>query len=271
MAFLLLHGEKNNPDNDSVLKLLNRIQERRKNKYLKNLQLKKNKQRIIDTSKITIIGKNKSTPSWIDVKLENLVYIAGRIGWKGLKHDEYTIEGPMFLSVHSLNYGEYVDFRHVFHISQERYDESPEIQLKNEDILLAKDGNIGKIGIVNNLPSPATVNSSLLVIRSGECFIPKFLFYFLSGPELQNMAKERTKRNTIPHLFQKDIKNFILSIPPLDEQKEIVARIEQKINDLNKIQIKMNEIEKLKSNITLLLDRSFSSILNNAFSGNLVN
>ena len=58
----------------------------------------------------------------------------------------------------------------------------PKFELLENDILLAKDGaGIGKIGIVKKLISPATVNSSLLVIRSLEAFLPKYLFYILSG------------------------------------------------------------------------------------------
>ncbi len=78
---------------------------------------------------------------WAEARLEDFVYIAGRIGWRGLKAEEYTESGPLFLSVHSLNKGEYVDFTVAKHISQDRYDESPEIKLREDDIRLAKDGD----------------------------------------------------------------------------------------------------------------------------------
>src|SRR5258708_3146504 len=106
---------------------------------------------------------------WVEVELEQHVYIAGRIGWRGLKADEYTQTGPIFLSVPNLNCGDEVNFAKVNHISQARYDESPEIQLNVGDVLLVKDGaGIGKLGYVARLPSPATVNSSLLVIRPND-------------------------------------------------------------------------------------------------------
>ena len=44
--------------------------------------------------------KNDSLPiGWCESKIGNLLYFAGRIGWKGLKADEYTEEGPFLLSV----------------------------------------------------------------------------------------------------------------------------------------------------------------------------
>ena len=74
--------------------------------------------------------------------------------------------GQSWLSVPNLNHGDIVDFLKVNHISQLRYEESPEIQLKKGDILLVKDGaGIGKVGYVERMPGPSTVNSSLLVIR----------------------------------------------------------------------------------------------------------
>jgi len=176
-------------------------------------------------------------PGWAYGKLENLIYIAGRIGWRGLKADEYTQGGPLFLSVYNLNKGDHVDFSDVHHISQERYDESPEIMLRESDILLAKDGaGIGKIGIVKDLLGQATVNSSLLVIRASEIFIPEFLFYLLKGPQMQDIVRARIAGSATPHLFQRDIKQFTLLIPPLEEQRRIVAEVERRLESARAVE-----------------------------------
>ena len=247
--------------------LLKKIIKERKENYEKLLA--KSKQEKTRKPKkdfeISVIGTNPKIPTWVDVKLDNLVYIAARIGWRGLKAEEYTKSGPLLLSVYNLNNGEYVDFTKINHISMERYNESPEIQLKTNDILLAKDGaGIGKIGIIKNLPETATVNSSLLVIRSREAFIPKYLFYFLSGPQMQAIVKTKITGSATPHLFQRDIKEFTLSVPPLDEQKEIVQKIvkyfelaDHIANSVNSARISSEKIDQ--------------SILSKAFRGDLVN
>jgi len=99
---------------------------------------------------------------WEKRRLGELAELKGRIGCRGLTANEYTNAGPLFLSVHSLNYGDYVDFRDAFHISEERYIESPEIMLQPADVLICKDGaGIGKVGIVGELPDRTTINSSL--------------------------------------------------------------------------------------------------------------
>lgn len=161
-------------------------------------------------------------------KLKDVSYLAGRIGWKGLTAKEYTKHGPLFLSVHSLNYGDYVDFIDAFHISQERYDESPEIMLRNNDILLCKDGaGIGKLGIIDRLPGPASINSSLLLIRANEEVEPKYLYRVLCGPLFQRVVQERIDGATTPHLYQREIKELEVPLPPLPEQKRIVAILDE--------------------------------------------
>jgi type I restriction enzyme S subunit len=245
----------------SSMKYLAEVSEARKNKYL---LAKKNKEKRIEANYDFEYEQSEVIKSWAKGKLDKLIYIAGRIGWRGLTKDEYTTKGPMFLSVHSLNYGKYVEFKDAYHISKERYLESPEITLKDQDILLCKDGaGIGKIGIVNNLQSEATVNSSLLIIRGLEIFVPEFLYYLLSGPSLQTIVRERITGSATPHLFQNDIRKFELLIPPLEEQKLIVQEIESRLSVCDKVEETITT--SLKQAETLR-----QSILKKAFEGKLV-
>ena len=165
---------------------------------------------------------------WAWCRLGEICYTSGRIGWKGLSADEYQKSGPLFLSVHSLNYGDFVDYSKAFHITKERYDESPEIMLQNEDILICKDGaGIGKLSIIRNLTEPATINSSLLLIRKNLILNTKFVYYFFLSSHFQKIVQERIMGATTPHLYQRDIVGFPFALPPLHEQEQIVAKLEE--------------------------------------------
>ena len=165
---------------------------------------------------------------WQTKSLGELAELRGRIGWRGLTAKEYKKQGPLFLSVHSLNYGDFVDFRDAFRISEERYIESPEIMLQVDDVLICKDGaGIGKLGIVGDLPEPATINSSMLLIRSGNEILPKFLYRCLSSPYFQKIVNSRLNGATTPHLYQRDITEFPVILPPLAEQRRIVAILDE--------------------------------------------
>jgi type I restriction enzyme S subunit len=200
---------------------------------------------------------------WVQKRLGDVAHTNGRIGWKGLTAKEYKTEGPLFLSVHSLNYGDYVDFREAYHISQARYDESPEIMLQEEDILICKDGaGIGKLGIVPKLPSVATINSSLLLIRCKDKVKSKYLYYFLLSPAFQSIVQSRLMGATTPHLYQRDIVTFPIFIPNLKEQDSIVEKL-----DILSSQTK--NLETIYKQKLLNLEELKKSILNKAFSGEL--
>ncbi len=208
---------------------------------------------------------NKDIPSWADASLDNLIGINARIGWKGLTKKEYTKEGPLLLSVHALNYGKNVVFKDANHITVERYEESPEIKLQLDYILLCKDGaGIGKVGIIKNLPDKATVNSSLLVIDAKEVFNPDFLYYFFLGPTMQKLVNEKISGSAIPHLFQKDIKKFNLKVPPKQEQNRIVEILESRFTLIEHLE---KSIDNCLKDSTVLRN----SILKKAFEGKLVN
>jgi len=200
---------------------------------------------------------------WVEKPLREVAKTNGRIGWKGLTAKEYTEEGPLFLSVHSLNYGDYVDFRQAFHISQERYDESPEIMLKKDDILICKDGaGIGKLGIVPKLQDFTTINSSLLLIRCKKDILTKYLYYNLLSPVFQSIVQSRLSGATTPHLYQRDIVTFPILLPSLTEQQTIVKKLDALSAETNKLeaiyQQKADNLEELKK-----------SVLQKAFNGEL--
>jgi type I restriction enzyme S subunit len=169
--------------------------------------------------------------------LKEIATLSGRIGWKGLTAKEYVKEGPRFLSVHSLNYGHFVDFRDAFNITQERYDESPEIMLQENDILICKDGaGIGKLGLVPRLLGPTTINSSLLLIRPHPEVFHEYLYLYLLSPMFQSIVQERLSGSTTPHLYQRDIAELKVLLPALDEQKKLVEQIWTAFAEQEKVQ-----------------------------------
>jgi len=200
---------------------------------------------------------------WVEKTLGDVANTKGRIGWKGLTAKEYVEKGPLFLSVHSLNYGDYVDFSQAFHITEERYEESPEIMLQENDILICKDGaGIGKLGIVPKLIDNTTINSSLLLIRCKNEVLTKYLYYNLLSPTFQTIVYSRLSGSTTPHLYQRDIVTFPIMIPSLNKQKEVIEILDKFNLGIKNLQIhyqeKLNNLEELKK-----------SILQKAFRGEL--
>ncbi len=165
---------------------------------------------------------------WEVVKLGFLATVKARLGWKGLKASEYVDEGYIFLSTPNIK-GKTIDFENVNYITAERYFESPEIMLQVGDVLLAKDGStLGIANVVRNLPAPATVNSSIAVIRSSGGSNSVYLYYFFLSHYFQNIIQRVKGGMGVPHLFQSDLKKFTVICPPLPEQTAIAAYLDDK-------------------------------------------
>ncbi|EAU54045.1 restriction endonuclease subunit S [Mariprofundus ferrooxydans] len=155
--------------------------------------------------------------------------VKARLGWKGLKAEEYVDEGYIFLATPNIK-GEKIDFENVNYITKARYDESPEIMLNEGDVLVTKDGSTtGTTNIVRELPSPATVNSSIAVLRSVGRIDSSYLYYFFVSTYVQNVIKRIQGGMGVPHLFQADLRKFNVLMPPFKEQKEIAAEIDMRL------------------------------------------
>ena len=154
-----------------------------------------------------------------NVKLGDYLYIKGRIGWKGLKKDEYLEHSDFrIINGESLTKAG-IDWSKAGYISKSRYDESPEIMLKKGDILLSKDGTIGKIGYIDSLSAPTTVASGIFVIRNiqPEIISTTFIYFLLKSRLFTDFITARTEGSVIPHLYQKDFMQFEFPLPSKDE------------------------------------------------------
>ena len=155
------------------------------------------------------------------VKLGDYLYIKGRIGWKGLKKSEYLpISNYRIINGESLTLSG-IDWNKAGYISAERYEESPEIMLNIGDILLSKDGTIGKIGYVDKLDAPTSVASGIFVIRNTRKaeISTQFIYYLLKSKLFKAFIASRTEGSVIPHLYQKDFMEFEFQLPSTDDMK----------------------------------------------------
>lgn len=158
---------------------------------------------------------------WSQTTLGSLCVIKARIGWRGLAASEYTDNGPLLIAGKHIQAGE-IDWDACDHISEERYDESPEIMLRQGDVIFSKDGSIGNPALIRALPGPATINGTMMMLRPDPNRIdPEFLFQFVRGPAFARMISEKVSGSSIPHIFQRDIIHFPTVLPPLEEQRRI--------------------------------------------------
>lgn len=157
------------------------------------------------------------------VRLGTVATVKARLGWKGLKAEEYVSEGCFFLATPDIKTFE-INFEGANLIPRWRYDESPEIQLQIGDVLLVKDGStLGIANLVRRLPGPTTVNGSIAVVRPGEGLHSEYLFQTMQGSRFQELIRLKRSGLGVPHLFQADLREFEFTCPDLSDQRQVAA------------------------------------------------
>ena len=186
-----------------------------------NNKINTNLEQQIEALLLNYLSKRETT----SVKLGDYLYIKGRIGWKGLKKNEYLSESNYRIINGETLTKSGIDWNKAGYISEERYTESPEIMLQIGDILLSKDGTIGKIGYVDELELPTSVASGIFVIRNNNPSVisTTFIYYLLKSKLFDSFIIARTEGSVIPHLYQKDFMDFEFPLP----SPELMTKFEQ--------------------------------------------
>lgn len=153
---------------------------------------------------------------------------------------------------------ELVDLRKVVFIDRQDYDKDlSKYEIINGDLLIAMSGaTTGKIGI-HKSDEVLLLNQRVGKFEPLENLEKQYLFYFLSGKVEENLAISAGSAQ--PNLSTEQINNFEIPIPPLKEQKQIVALLDKAFTAIE--QAKAN-IEKNIANAKEL----FQSKLNDIFS-----
>ena len=178
--------------------------------------------------------------------IANLCYVKARIGWQGLTKKEYLSNGEYYLITGVDFKNEKIDFKNCFYVTKERYNQDENIKVKINDILLTKDGTIGKVAIVDKLEKPATLNSGVFVLR------PKvnnlnvtYLMHSLISEDFKKFIDDIKIGATVPHLNQAALLKYKLILPPIELQNKFAERIEK----ITKLSFEIEEAIKKAENL----------------------
>src|SRR5574344_1895269 len=148
---LAIHGKlvPQDPNDEPASVLLERIRAE-KEQLIKEGKIKKSRK----TSSSSDTPHYEQVPfevpeGWVWCKLIDVCHIFGRIGFRGYKKEDLVVnDGAITLSPSNIIDGQ-MNYDCCTYISWDKYEESPEIQIENGDILLVKTGSsFGKCAYV---------------------------------------------------------------------------------------------------------------------------
>jgi len=114
------------------------------------------------------------------------------------------------------------------------------------DILLVKDGATTGVVTINHIPTPFSMLSSVALLRPSERLHNQFLLQYLRSPSFYNRLRGSMKGVAITRVTLGQLAVAPLPLPPLAEQKRLVARVDELmrlLDDLDAKQAKQRETQ----------------------------
>ena len=193
-------------------------------------QIQSEKQRLIKEGKIkkekplTEIAEDEIPfdipESWKWVQLGDLASINGGFAFKSTN---YTTEGVRVIRISDFNETGFVNDK----IVRYPYDDSlSQYVLDVKNILLCMTGGtVGKSLFITKLDEKMVVNQRVATIKV-ESVLPEYVYQVILAPITQKVIQD-SKNSTNDNISMDTIKSFLIPLPPLAEQKRIVAKLEE--------------------------------------------
>lgn len=194
---------------------------------------------------------------WVEKKLGE---ICNKISDGVHKKPNYVSDGIPFITIKNLTEGDGISFENVNYITKKDHEFfCKRTKPEKGDILITKDGTIGIVRVVEtNIEFSIFVSVALIKPISKQ--LTPYLKYVLMSPIIQNQIKP--KGTALKHLYLKDLREFLIPIPPSIEQKRLVFQFDELSNQTQSLeshyQRELDALDELKK-----------SILQKAFNGEL--
>ncbi|MFP8957635.1 restriction endonuclease subunit S [Natrialbaceae archaeon A-CW3] len=111
---------------------------------------------------------------------------------------------------------------------------------KPGDIIFTREAPVGEVGIVPEGENVLLGQRTVLIRPDRSQITTNYLSYMLQNPSIEWYSELMSQGSTVPHLNVSDIKDLPVFLPPIEERKDIVKRL----NEIDhKITLAYNNIE----------------------------
>lgn len=185
-------------------------------------------------------------PEWPKATIKSTSYLKGRIGWQGLRASEFTDHGPYLITGTDFRDGK-IDWSTCYHVTEERFQEASYIHVRSGDLLITKDGTIGKVAFVTDCPEKAVLNSGIFLLRCSDgSYEHRFLYHLLNSHVFEKFLRVNLAGSTISHLYQNVFERFDFPVPDIRLQQrmaDILDAIDGQIEQTEALIAKMQQVK----------------------------
>ena len=153
----------------------------------------------------------------------------------------YTDKGVGFLRAENVNGLTTLNLSNLKFVSEKAHqNELKRSVLEDGDILVTIAGTLGRTAVVQSTDLPLNANQAISIVRmifKSENML-KYAAFALNANTIQQILLRQTKQTAIPNLTLEIVGNCIIPLPPLAEQKRIVAKVEELLALCDKLKLK---------------------------------
>lgn len=209
----------------------------------------------------------KLPSNWVWTRLGDIVDVKG--GKRIPKGEEFSKEKTknIYLRVTDFkNRG--IDFENLKFISDEIAGKINNYRISSKDIYLSIAGTIGKVGIIPQKIDNSFLTENACKLTNINNIDQKFLLNLLESSLIKKEIKTSITSSGQPKLAIFRIENFPIPLPPLEEQKRIVEKLDSLFEKIQKIKEIIEEVkEKTTSRREAILSKAFSGELTEKWRG----
>ena len=228
--------------------------EQARNAAIKQGRAKPEKSRPAETKEDTQV---ELPNSWKWARLESLT---GGISDGVHKTPQYSSNGIPFVTVKNLTAGPGISFDETNFITREDHEEFVKrTHPEKGDILITKDGTIGVVRLIET-DIEFSIFVSVALIKPIMRELGPYLVYALRASCVQSQIVPQGA--ALKHLYLVDLRKLAIPLPPLAEQKRIVAT-------LNSLNAEIQRLESICGRKLAALEALKKSLLHQAFTGQL--
>lgn len=171
---------------------------------------------------------------WKIKRVKDEYFLKGRIGWQGLKAEEFIDEGPWLITGTDFNKGR-VDWNTCYHISNRRYEQDLDLQVREGDLLVTKDGTVGKLAYIDHVPGLCSLNSHLLLMRPINKGVDnRYMYWMLSSCVFRHYIEYESNGSTMQSLSQEAMSRFVYAVPEIGQQQAIADYLDAECAKIDK-------------------------------------
>jgi len=253
-----------NPDDEPASVLLDRIREEKK-RLVKEGKLKKKDLEEISVSEEEIPFEIPGSWEWVRLSQLCVRFSTGPFGTMVHKEDYVDSLGHPLVNPTNIKNGN-VCSDGIKMVSDNKYEELSSYVLQRDDLILARRGDLSKIAIISELEEGWLAGTGAFFMHFiGGMFLPYFVRLYTTS-YCQNYLLNQSVGGTMNNLNQKLLADFVVPMPPFDEQRRIVAKIEELLPLINEYGAANDELEQINAELPEKLKKS---ILQEAIMGKL--